>query len=301
MEQKILIGTENGLYTLNENLEVRFAGHEVRSLTNHNSHWWGIINHREIWRSDAGDSWNHVVSVDNVRANCLLVTTEEKLFVGTSEAHLFTLRGKTLELVHSFEKARGRDHWFTPWGGAPDVRSISSDPSGILYVNVHVGGILRSPDEGRSWQPIIDIHADVHQVVFDPDSGLLLAASASGLAISDNGGESWQFITTGLHAHYLRAIAVTNRTVFVSASTGPSTDRAAIYRGALDENVSLERCWQGLPEWFSDNIDTFCLAASNSCIAFGTSGGFVFISSDKGQRWTVAARDLPPVRCVVIA
>lgn len=300
MEQKILAGTDKGLYELNKNQRIQFAGHEVRSLVNYNSSWLAIVNHREIWQSSSDDSWNHIASLENLKANCLLTTTD-KLIVGTSDAHLFTLRDKALELVQSFENVQGRQYWYTPWGGPPDVRSISADPSDTMYVNIHVGGIVRSTDSGRSWQPTIDIHADVHQVIFDPNSGLLLAASAFGLAVSNDNGESWQFITDGLHGNYLRAVAVIDRSVFVTASTGPSTDRAALYRGTLGENISFERCRQGLPEWFSDNIDTFCLATSDSCVSFGTSDGFVFISLDKGQNWTIAARDLPPVRCVAIA
>lgn len=300
MQQRILVGTTHGLHEIDGNRYIEFTGHEVKSLARSNSSWWAIIDHREVWQSGTDGVWTPIASIDSSKANCLLAT-KDGLFVGTSEAHLFILRGKTLEIVRSFEEVQGRQNWYTPWGGPSDVRSMSADPTGIIYVNVHVGGILRSTDGGKSWQPTIDIHADVHQVIFDPDSGLVLAASAFGLAISDDGGESWQFVTDGLHGNYLRAIAVVDRTVFVTASTGPSTNRAAIYRKSLDKGASFERCRQGLPEWFSDNIDTFCLATSESCVSFGTSDGFVFTSLDKGQNWTVAAKGLLSVRCVAFA
>src|SRR2546429_115455 len=82
----------------------------------------------------------------------------------------------------------GRDRWFTPWGGPPDTRSISEDDEAV-YVNIHVGGILRSVDCGRTWQPTLPIERDVHKVLARP--GRLYAASARGLAVSPDSGETW--------------------------------------------------------------------------------------------------------------
>jgi len=129
----------------------------------------------------------------------------------------------------------------------------------------------------------------------------LLAAAGVGLATSSDGGKSWQFDTEGLHGTYLRAVAVAGGTVLVTASTGPRTKHAAVYRKALDGNKNFERCQSGLPDWFSANIDTFCLTASGSRVAFGTSEGSAFVSSDEGQSWTVAAQDLPPVKSVALS
>jgi len=195
---------------------------------------------------------------------------------------------------------QGREEWHNPDGSPPDARSLSADPSGAVYVNVHVGGVVRSTDGGRSWTPTIDVHADVHQVLYEPGARLVLAAAARGLAVSDNRGETWRFDTAGLHGHYLRAVAVAGRTVLITASTGPFTPRAAVYRKPLAGNTPFERCCEGLPEWFANNINTFCLTAADSWVALGTTTGEVYLSSDKGQHWSVAAEGLPPVRCVAL-
>ena len=63
-------------------------------------------------------------------------------------------------------------------------------------------------------------------------------------------------------------------------------------------DISFQICQQGLPEWFSDNIDTACLAASGSRAAFGTADGSVYTSDDQGATWSLAAEGLRPVRCV---
>ena len=300
MQPRVLVGTTEGLHDFGEERRIPVTGHEVTSLAGGDSGWWAAIDDREVWRSEDSGEWAPVATVDTLRANCLLQTGAE-LFVGTSEAHLFALRGDALEPVPSFEKVSGREEWFTPWGGPPDVRSMSADPSGGVYVNVHVGGVVRSTDGGRWWKPTLDINADVHQVLFDPGSDLVLAASARGLGVSDDGGESWTFSTDGLHGSYLRAVAVAGDTVLVSASTGPSTNCAAIYRRALKGGGPFQRCQQDLPEWFPSNIDTFCLSASGPEVAFGTSEGSLFLSSDEGRSWTAVTEGLPPVRCVALA
>jgi hypothetical protein len=112
------------------------------------------------------------------------------------------------------------------------------------------------------WWAIIDGQTIVHRVLAHPAvPGRVFAASAVGLVMSADGGESWRILTDGLHARYLRAVAVAGETVLVSASTGPGGRRAALYRTRADGQGEFERCCQGLPEWLGDNVDTHCLAA----------------------------------------
>ena len=297
MPTKLLAGTDDGLRELGSNGKVHFAGRECTAIATDTTGIWTLVDRRELWRCPSNGNWERLGELDETEAECLL-PTQAGVLVGTSEAHLSKLADNGFELVSSFDHAEGRDAWFTPWGGPPAVRSMSTDPDGAIYANVHVGGVLRSRDRGRSWQPTIDIHADVHQVVFDNGSGLLLAASLEGLAVSEDRGGSWTFNTKRLHASYLRAVAVAGETVLVTASTGPFTDRAAVYRVPLPASGAFEKCEAGLPKWFPKNIDTYCLAASGAEAAFGTSDGRVFRSSDEGKTWELAAKGLPRVQCV---
>ncbi|MGH2770830.1 MAG: WD40/YVTN/BNR-like repeat-containing protein, partial [Actinomycetota bacterium] len=189
-----------------------------------------------------------------------------------------------------------------PWGGPPDTRSLSSDAAGALFANVHVGGIVRSLDGGESWRPTLPIDADVHQVLAHPERpGMVLAPAAVGLALSLDGGDSWSYETEGLHATYCRAVAASGDVVLVTASTGPRGGQAAVYRRSLDDDAGFQRCRDGLPEWFSSNINTGCLAASGALAAFGTAEGTIFASRDGGETWKLLAQDLPPVRAVTLA
>jgi hypothetical protein len=147
----------------------------------------------------------------------------------------------------------------------PTCDRSRSRATGAVHVNVHVGGVARSRDGGRTWAPTVDIEVDVHQILAHPrHPDVVLAAAADGFGLSRDGGDSWRFVADGMHAHYLRAVAVSDDSVLVSASTGPGGRRAAIYRRRLDDDGPFERCTQGLPAWFGDNVDTGCLAAARA-------------------------------------
>jgi hypothetical protein len=89
--------------------------------------------------------------------------------------------------------------------------------------------------------------------------------------------------------------------VLLTASNGPQSDEAGVYRGRLLGNEPLERCDNGLPLTFRDNIDTGCLSVGNGVAAFGTTEGGVFVTSDAGESWREVARGLPPVLCTEVA
>jgi hypothetical protein len=294
-----MVGTASGVRELGPRPSTALEGRDVTAAVAAGGEAWAVLDGRAVWHREGDGAWQEACVVEGARATWLFPAAIG-LLVGTAEAHLLVLRDGHVERVEAFDAAPGRADWYTPWGGPPDTRSISGNAD-ALYVNVHVGGIVRSTDRGQTWQPTIDVDADVHQVLLDPRSGLLLAATAGGLATSADGGETWQFATAGLHARYQRAVAVADGTVLASASTGPSGRQAAVYRRPLAGDEPFERCRAGLPDWFGANIDTGCLAAAGPAAAFGTADGEVFVSEDAGQSWRRLAADLPPVRCVLLS
>jgi len=301
--RRIVAGTESGLFVVSGDDCVQIqglAGREITALARAARGWWAIVEGRTLWRAARSDSWREVATVDKGGATCLL-PLPNALYVGTESARLLRLTNGALAPVLSFDRAAGRDEWYTPWGDPADVRSMAVDRAGAIYVNVHVGGVVRSRDGGRSWAPTLDIETDVHQVIAHPTRpGVVLVAAAAGFGVSRDGGESWKFRNDGLHAGYLRAVAVSGETALVTASTGPGSRRCAVYRKTLDGDGPFERCREELPEWFRSNIDTGCLAASGSAVAFGTNDGSIFRSTDSGGRWQLTAKGLPPVQCVAI-
>ena len=300
----ILVGTEDGIHTAGDGqTPPRLPGRAVEALTAAaDGSLWALTDGRELWRYDGDGEGRAAASSPGPLLRCLAAMGGTVL-AGTAEAHLLRLETGELRPVEPFDQVEGRDGWYTPWGGPPDVRSLAVGADGGLWVNVHVGGILTSPDGGRTWRPTIDVDADVHQVVAHPDDpGRVLAATAYGLADSADAGRSWTYLTAGMHAGYCRAVALAGDTVVVSSSTGPRGGRATLYRRPLDAPAAepSKRCRDGLPEWFDGNIDTACVDARGPAVAFGTAAGEVFASEDSGGTWDRLAAGLPPVRCLIL-
>ena len=302
MPPKILVGTGSGLWQLAGDTSISveaLAGRAVTALALDGASIWAIVDGSQLWECRDG-AWKDRAPIDEPPATCVAATPAGPL-IGTEQAHLLRLTDAGLERVESFEVADGREAWYTPWGDPADVRSIGIARDGTFHVNVHVGGVVRSRDGGTSWESTVDIENDVHQVLAHPTRAeVVLVASAEGFGVSRDGGDSWQFATTGLHAHYMRAVAVAGEHVLVSASTGFHGRRSAIYRRRLDGGTRFERCADGLPKWFDDNIDTACLAAAGPLVVFGTGDGRVFRSLDFGERWKLVIKGLPPVGCVAV-
>lgn len=295
----ILVGTNDGFQAVPADLPRMPAGHSMSHVMRANGELWAISDSRVVWHDPGVGQGQPVATLSDRRANCLGVVGDQ-ILVGGSEATLFVLSDGALRPVEGFDRAPGRDQWHTPWGGPPDVRSIATGPDGSLYVNVHVGGVVRSTAGESSWQPTLDIDADVHEVIADPATpGTVYVAAAVGLGVSTDGGDTWAFSHDGMHGSYCRAVALSNRFVIVSASLGSGGRRAALYRRPRDGG-RFERCRDGLPEWFSTNLDTFCLQASGELVVAGDADGTVYVSADEGETWETAASALPGVNCVAL-
>jgi hypothetical protein len=283
----LLVGTAGGLHRVDDG-HTDLEGREVNAIAGDLA----LVEGRAVWRAGEwlGDA------IDGPAATCVLPHDGGAL-VGTVEGHL--LRLPAGERVASFDEAPGREAWYTPWGAPADVRTMAAAPDGTLYVNIHVGGILRSTDAGATWEPTLDKDVDVHQVVV-ADDGTVLAACARGLAVSTDAGDSWAIVDEGLAATYARAVAVAGDTVLLSVSTGPDGGRAAVYRRPLHGGGPFRRTSIGLPGTLPGNVDTFCLVADGPLAAIGTFAGRVYLSDDAGGSWATVAAG-PPVTCLTFA
>lgn len=294
----IVVATATGLRDVDLQAYVDLREERVTGLDHDDGTWIAIIGRRRVLRGAPREGWDQVAETPGPDLTCV-TAVEGRVLVGAEDARLFEVRGDELAPVGGFENAPGRDDWYTPWGGPPAVRSITVDGDGAWYVNVHVGGILRSDDAGASFRQLVDPDVDVHQVLVH--DGLLVAAcGAGGVMISTDGGGSWETVEDGLHATYCRAVAVSDGHLVVSASTGPRSDRGAVYSRPLDEGGPFERCRLGLPEWFDGNVDTGWLSAQGEKVAFAAPGGRVYLSSDASGTWMLVDGGLTDVATVVI-
>ncbi len=210
-----------------------------------------------------------------------LIADSGSVVVGLAGARLALVdpQGGGVEPLPAFTAAPGREGWQNPAGPSPDLRSATVTESGAWLVNVHVGGVWRSVDEGRTWTGVLAPEVDVHEVVGGL-SGRVVAAAAAGVGWSLDDGVTWQWTQAGLHAPYCRAVAMDGDVVYVTASTGPDTTDGRLYRGTI--GGPMEPCANGVPPAFPFNLDTGTLDARGGAVALGTPDGCVYRSADQG-------------------
>ena len=282
----LLVGTTDGLRDLDSG-ETFVDGMAVTALAPGGADgWYALLDGHFVVRLDE-DRADPVPVGDlpEPDGQSLAVLPHGSVVVGRAGAHLstFGLHGEP-RAISAFEALPGREGWENPASRTPDTRTMAVGPT-RWWVNVHVGGVWWSEDAGESWHAAVEPEADVHEVRAGTD-GRVAVAAAVGFGWSTDDGGSWSWATAGLHGHYLRAVALDEDTVFVSASDGPFTKQAAVYRARIGSN--FVRCDADLPGWFDGNIDSGHLDARGGRVALGF-GDHVYVSEDRGQTWRVAA------------
>jgi photosystem II stability/assembly factor-like uncharacterized protein len=240
---------------------------------------WVLAARRHLYRVEGDEAFLAASLAPTDSGTCVHVHAGE-VWVGGDQAGLWRLDGTDLEPVGGFRVAPSSERWHTPWGGPPSVLSIASHEDD-LYVSVHVGGIMRSSDGGRSWVPTIDLAVDVHEVAVDGAGGVWAATGARGLAHSTDRGATWRYLTDGLPATYLLAVAVTDDGVLVGVSSSHAARDGAVYRLEGDRFI---RC-AGLPADLHGAVSPRRLRADGQDAAVGLPGGDVYTSADGGRRW----------------
>lgn len=304
----LLIGTADGLFAADLDGAVdRVLDGRIDAVARYDGRWFAVAGGNRLVRgldhARRDHAWEQVA--EGPRMTAVTVAPESDLgvvFVGTADAQVLRLEDGALVTLDAFDSVAGRDEWHAVGSSVPYVRSLTATADGrTVLANVHVGGIPRTTDGGRSWSPTIEPDADVHEVRAHPTRPeVVVAAAAVGLATSRDGGSTWTVTTAGMHASYARAVVVADDTVIVSASEGPFAQRGALYRRAVDSDGVVERCTDGLPEWFPGNVDTGCIDAGGSTVAVGDGGGSVHLSHDAGREWSRLAIELPPIRAIAV-
>lgn len=286
---RLIVGTAAGAYAIDQRPVELIAGTRINHIAPSADAWWAVDGKGRVHRDG-----EVIATMPEGVAPLCVQPTPDSTWIGADRARLFVLDETGLSEDEFFAEAPGRDAWYTPWGAPADIRSMTLDADHTLYVNVHVGGILRYDDTGLS--PTLDISADVHQVAAHPgEKGAVFAACARGLASTHNG-HDFSVRSDGLHAPYCRAVAVFDDRLLISASTGPRTNRARLYTAELWEG-EMRPVTSGLPEWFDDNVDTHCLVAAGNEAYLGF-GHKVWRSEDRGETWEAIANGLPRITCL---
>jgi hypothetical protein len=268
-----------------------------------------IVSGHSLHRRTAGGEWLTLATSAYSLSCC--AGAGDAVYVGTDDARVLRVTAVgEMEELRGFETVGGRDTWFAGSAvidgqlvGPPlGIRSLAATADGsVLLANVHVGGIPRSTDDGATWQPTIDVNADVHEVCAHPTNpALVIAAAAIGLCVSRDAGATWNVEQEGLHATYCSAVAFLGDDILVSASRDHFAAEGAVYRRPIDRQQSLVPVGGGLPQWIDGIVDTRGIATHGAAAAIVDRGGNLYVSADAGRTWRQRASGLPQPSSVAI-
>jgi photosystem II stability/assembly factor-like uncharacterized protein len=248
------------------------------------------------------------------------------LFCGVEPAALFESNdaGETWSLVRGLFDHPHRSRW-EPGGGGLCLHTIVPDPSDArrMHVAISTGGVYRTLDGGRSWEPCNrGIRAEylpekypefgqcVHKVVTHPmRPGRFFLQNHFGLYRSDDGGDSWSDIARGVPSDFGFAMAMHPHDLDTVYALPLESDqfrcvpeaKLRVYR-TRDGGGAWEPLTKGLPQ--KNAFETVLrdgMAADSlqpAGIYFGTRSGKLYGSRNEGGSWQVIADTLPPVVCL---
>jgi hypothetical protein len=269
-----------------------------------------IVGRHSLRRRAPSGEWT-IVATSELELSCCM-TGRDAIYVGTDDARMLRLRhgGSVLDPIDGFDNVAGRKAWFAGSAivngqrlGPPlGIRSVAANSNGsILFANVHVGGIPRSMDGGKTWQPTLDINSDVHEVrAHQANPDIVVAASAIGLCISRDAGATWIIERDGLHASYCSAVAFSGDDILVSASTDHFAAQGRIYRRPIRPDGDTVAVEDGLPTWINGIADTGCIATNGSTIVVVDRAGTLYLSTEFGLAWSESSSELPAPSSVLI-
>jgi hypothetical protein len=222
-----------------------------------------------------------------------IASVNGKIFAGSMEEAVMVSITSSNEVEHliGFDHVPGRSEWIAH-GPPLHVRSMTATADGgVILAAVHVGGIPRSTDGGKTWAPTIPIEFDVHEVRAHPSSPIVAAAAAVGLCVSIDDGRNWTVIADGLELTDSLAVAVLPDEVLFSIQDGPFAERSQIWRWPIN-GQRVEQVRQGLPPWLKGKVDTGHIAANNRQAAVLNGGGDLWLSTVGSTGWDRIAAGL---------
>jgi hypothetical protein len=229
---------------------------------------------------------------DRIDSLCIVNEKPLDLLIGTTPPYIYRIDEEDpAKRIKTFDDLEVRSQWYTPWGGPAAVRSMASTKKGWIYADIHVGSIMRSPDNGRTWEPVTPtLHKDVHEVTTTPASDRRVYANTYlSVYVSDNKGDSWEHRSNCLNNRYGRGIAVNPGdpdTMLCGVSDGPiGVDVHGQLYYTEDAGISWTHATKGFPESTKKNIDTFHIAYADKDIAWVTNENILFMSRNRGKTW----------------
>jgi hypothetical protein len=274
--------------------------------------------------ADLGRTWEPRMSGLD-RTHVYTLAAEQRgertiLYAGVEPAALYrsTDLGKSWHDLSTLRDVPGTDKWiFPPPPHIAHVKGVTFDPltPGTLYALVEQGAVLKSIDDGASWNEIHSyssaqdsFYRDVHRLVIaSKNPKRLHLATGDGLYFSADGGDTWEHQQKRSdRVGYPDALFLdptNDETVYMGgAGDAPETWRkeGGAFPGFIvsrDSGRTWSELMRGIPQPVHGNIEAMAMHSWPGGLEFfaGTAVGDVFATEDGGNSWALVAPGLPPI------
>ncbi len=161
-----------------------------------------------------------------------------------------------------------------------DIKTISVDSSGFIYLSIWGSGIQRSTNGGNSWVDITNNldFLNITAIEFDSTGKIYLGTLGGGVFVSTNNGNSWIEKNNGLSNK-----RVTSLKIFPGGPVYVGTIGGGVYRTKNGGNTWTQQN-SGLKFW---HITAMTLSDQGDVVV-GTPGDGVWRSTDEAETWNRA-------------
>ena len=248
------------------------------------------------------------------------------MYAGVEPTALFVShdRGEHWDLVRGLFEHPHRPKW-EPGNGGQCLHTVLPHPKNpnSIVVAMSTGGVYRTSDGGKSWQPRnVGVRAEfmpdkypefgqcVHKVVRHPARpDTLFLQNHWGLYRTDDGGDKWRDIANGIPSDFGFSMAIHPHDPDVVYVVPLESDmyrctpegKMRVFR-TLDGGKSWKPLTNGLPQKNAhETVLRDALGVDNmnpAGVYVGTRSGKVYASPDGGTSWALVADGLPPVLVV---
>lgn len=327
--REVLVGTVEGVFTIrrSDNSENWFvAGRALENchissliLEAKSGFIFAGVFHGGVWASpDGGRTWERCdesLAEKNVfTLASRFLEGRVRLFAGTEPAHLFFSDdlGKSWRELPALRSVDSLPTWTYP--AEPHlahVKHVNFAPrdARTLFVSIEQGGLLKSTDDGESWQDLHIPHPDVHRTLIDPRTpNKIMVTGGGGLWVTLDGGKTWENWAPTEHeigGYPDQLVFLTSNfdTMFIAAAQkSPGIWRKErTSKTRISRSKDGGRTWEvlsgGLQDLMQPSVEAMAVeeAGENFALFAATTAGEVLYSRDGGNQWTTIIRGLPPI------